>query len=222
MTGSSLTTGTIVYISSGQGNKAVVSKAQANAESTSYGTYGMVRETIPNNSNGYVTISGIVTDLDTSAFAEGTVLYLSPTVAGAFTHIKPIAPNHMVYVGVVIYSHQNHGSIQTRIQNGFELDELHDVYIISPTDNSVLTFDSSLGLWKNKDIVDILPVTLDISISEMTENYAYFGGTLSTGGWQINKWTISTNVKTVATQLNNSSKTTLTTAWADRTTLTYN
>jgi hypothetical protein len=97
--------------------------------------------------------------------------------------------------------------------NGVFLDITGKFDVPAGTSNQYIAGDGS--------IIDF-PTTLAISISEITEDYTYFGGTLSTGGWQINKWTISTNVKTVATQLNNSSKTTLTTAWADRTTLTYN
>lgn len=156
-TGSTLTKGTVVYISGASGNKALVSKSQANSESTSSGTFGMVNADINNNSNGYVTISGIVSGLNTSEYADGTVLYLSPTVAGGYTSTKPSAPNHMVYIGTVTYSHANQGAIQTRIQNGYELDELHNVAISSLADGQLLTWEASTSLWKNKEAPVSLP-----------------------------------------------------------------
>jgi hypothetical protein len=56
----------------------------------------------------------------------------------------------MVYVGVVTRAHPTQGTIQLRIQNGFELDELHDVAISSKTNNDLLAYESSTSLWKNK------------------------------------------------------------------------
>ena len=84
------------------------------------------------------------------SYAAGTQLYLSPTVAGTYTSTKPVAPDHMVYVGVIERSHVNQGSILVRIQNGYELDELHDVAIASKTNNDLLAYESATNLWKNK------------------------------------------------------------------------
>lgn len=149
-TGSTLTKGTIVYISGASGNKCLVSKAQANSEMTSSQTFGMIQEDILNNQNGFIVISGIVTQIDTEIYPDGTILYLSPYIAGNFTSTKPIAPNHMVYVGVVTRQHKNQGEIQTRIQNGYELNEIHDVLISNPQTNQILVRDS--GLWKNLNL----------------------------------------------------------------------
>ena len=146
-TGATLTKGTLVYISGAAGNKCLVSKAQANSESTSSKTFGMIQNDISNNQNGFVVISGIISGLDTSAYVDGTTLYLSPSVAGNYTSTKPVAPNHTVYVGTITRQHANQGEIQVRIQNGYELDEIHDVLIASPANNQILTYDS--GLWKN-------------------------------------------------------------------------
>jgi hypothetical protein len=151
-TGATLTKGTIVYISGGSGNKALVSKALANSDATSASTFGMITADIPNNQNGYVTISGIVSGLNTSAYPDGTTLYLSPTVAGEYTATKPYAPYHLVYVGVVTYSHVNQGSIQTRIQNGYELDELHNVSAQTPTNGQTIVYNSTTNLWENNTV----------------------------------------------------------------------
>jgi hypothetical protein len=154
--GATIIAGSLVYISGGSGNKPLISLSQGNNEPNSSRTFGMVRNDISNNSNGYVVISGQVTDLNTSTYAEGTVLYLSPTTAGGFTSTKPSAPNHLVYIGEVIYSHSQHGTIQTRIQNGYELDELHNVALSSLVDKGILTYEFSTSLWKNKSLGTII------------------------------------------------------------------
>jgi hypothetical protein len=77
-------------------------------------------------------------------------LYLSPTTAGTWTTTKPSAPQHLVYVGIVIRSHPTQGVILVAVQNGYELDELHDVAIASKANNDLLAYESSTDLWKNK------------------------------------------------------------------------
>jgi hypothetical protein len=146
-TGATLAKGTLVYISGAAGNKALVSKALATGDSTSAQTYGMVQADISNNNNGYVVVIGVVSGLDTSTFAEGAQLYLSGATAGAYTSTKPYAPLHLVYVGVVTRSHANLGTIEVKIQNGYEMDELHDVSAQSPTNGDTLVYVSSTGLW---------------------------------------------------------------------------
>ncbi|CAB4192491.1 hypothetical protein UFOVP1233_41 [uncultured Caudovirales phage] len=151
-TGSTLTAGQIVYINGAIGNQPSVALSQANSEATSAGTYAMVETAIANNTNASVITSGTVTGLDTSALTDGDKLYLSPTVAGGWTTTKPSAPNHMVYIGTVTRSHPTLGTIQLRIQNGYELEELHNVAIASVADKDLLAYETSTTLWKNKSI----------------------------------------------------------------------
>ena len=125
-TGATLTKGTVVYINGASGNKPTVTKAIASGDPTSAQTYGLIFADIANNNNGSAILSGDISGLDTSAFTAGTQLYLSSTTAGTYTSTKQYAPNHLVYIGVVSRSHVNQGSIEVRIQNGYELDELHD------------------------------------------------------------------------------------------------
>lgn len=168
-TGATLYKGYIVYISGSTGNRPNFVKAQANAESTSAGTFGVVASDIPNNSDGYVCVLGTIHDLDTRSNAanpftsdtlqDGDTLYLSPTTAGYVTRVKPSAPNHMVYVGKVIRTTPQNGTIVYRIQNGYELEELHNVSAQSPTNLDVLRYDTSTGLWKNDTLINTLGYT---------------------------------------------------------------
>ena len=164
-TGTTLTKGTVIYLSGVSGNKPLAVRAQANSEATSSGTFGVVQNDILTNQNGFAVCAGYLEGFDTSAFAEGAVLWLSPTVAGGFTTTKPQAPNHSVYLGVVTRSHTNQGSVEIRVVNGYELEELHNVLIVNPLNKQVIAYDSVDSLYKNVTlgITDIpgLSTTLD-------------------------------------------------------------
>lgn len=155
-TGSTLTKGTVVYINGASGNKPTVTKAIATGDSTSAQTFGLIQADLANNATGYVVCVGDIIGLDTSAFSEGTQLYLSSTTAGAYTSTKQYAPAHLVYIGVVTRSSSTLGQIEVRIQNGYELDELHDVAISSVANNEFIVYESSTSLWKNKSIGTVL------------------------------------------------------------------
>lgn len=146
-TGSTIGKGSVVYISGATGNVPDITKAIATSDATSAQTLGMVRGDILNNDFGYVVVFGKVNGLDTQSLTEGQQLYLSGTTAGAYTTIKPYAPIHLVYVGIVTRSHPNQGTIEVMIQNGFEMDEIHDVASRNPSDGDVIQYVSSTGLW---------------------------------------------------------------------------
>ena len=161
-TGVTLYKGTIVYILGSTGNRANFVKAQANSEGASAGTFGVIRSDISNNSDGYVTVLGHLDNLDTRSIAtnpftsdtlvDGDNVYLSPTTAGYITNVKPSAPNHLVYIGTVVRTSPTLGTIVYRIQNGFELQELHNVAINGVSNNQLLSYDSATSLWKNKSV----------------------------------------------------------------------
>jgi ribosomal protein L35AE/L33A len=153
-TGATVTKGTVVYISGATGNTATISKAIATTDGTSAQTLGLIKDDIANNGFGYVVVFGRVSGLNTQSLNEGEQLYLSPTVAGGYTTTKPYAPYHLVYVGIVTRSHPTQGSIEVRVQNGYELDEIHDVYAQNPQNGDVLQYVSSTGLWTTTNSID--------------------------------------------------------------------
>lgn len=146
-TGATVTKGTVVYISGATGNTCTISKAIATSDSTSAQTLGLVKDDIANNGFGFVVVYGRVGGLNTQALSEGQQLYLSPTIAGGYTTTKPYAPDHLVYIGIVTRAHPNQGSIEVRVQNGFEMDEIHDVAARNPNDGDLLQYVASTGLW---------------------------------------------------------------------------
>lgn len=62
---------------------------------------------------------------------------------------------------------------------------------------------------------------LSVTNTDFGTATVYYGGLQTTLDWQINRWDLATNTKTIATQANNATYTTLADAWNDRTTLTY-
>jgi hypothetical protein len=151
-TGATLTKGTAVYISGATGQLSTVSKAIATGDATSAQTLGLVTANIANNSNGNVTLIGTITNIDTSAYTDGQQLYLSPTTAGTLTGTKPYAPNHLVYMAVVESAHPSQGKLFVKVQNGYEMDELHDVSAQSPTNGQTLVYNSTTDLWEKNTV----------------------------------------------------------------------
>ena len=152
--GVALTKGQAVYITGASGANIIVGLAQANTEATSSKTFGLINNTLALNGFGNVVCEGPISGIDTSSATEGDAVWLSPTTPGGLVFglaNKPSAPNHMVYLGVVSRAHATQGQIQVKVQNGFELEELHNVQIVSPTGSYTqeLAYDSASGLWKN-------------------------------------------------------------------------
>jgi nitrogen fixation protein len=163
----------VVKISGAQGQRLAVDYAQANNDNNSADTLGVVIETIPTNQEGFIMTVGQLEGINTTgslqgeSWADGDVLYLSPTVPGAVTKVKPTgATGHIVIIGYVEYAHAINGKIYVKIMNGWELDELHNVYIDNGTlaNNQVLTYNSSTSLWNNK----ALPCDIQLAASDET------------------------------------------------------
>ena len=159
-TGSTIPIGSIVYINGATGNRPTVTLAQANNDVNSAQTIGFTKTAIANNGFGFVIVRGELENLNTNSLTEGVQLYLSPTTAGAYTTTKPYAPSHLVYVGIVIRAHPTQGVILVSVQNGYELNELHDVALASEANLDLLTYESSTDLWKNKSFATLGLATL--------------------------------------------------------------
>lgn len=151
-----------VRISGAQGQRLAVAYAQANNDNNSADTLGLVCETIATNQEGFIITVGQLEGINTTGslqgetWADGDVIYLSPTTPGALTKVKPTgATGHIVIIGYVEYAHVNNGKLYVKIMNGWELDELHNVNISSPTNNQILAYTNSTQLWENKSLKSI-------------------------------------------------------------------
>jgi hypothetical protein len=152
-TGSAIAKGKAVYVSGavGSSGKLRVSLASNASESTSTKTFGITRQSIANGAEGEVVSEGLLQGIDTTGANDGDPVWLGTNGNLLFGLAnKPSAPAHLVFLGIVIRGNQaNTGSIFVKIQNGFELEELHNVSITNPADGEVLKYDSSTGLWVN-------------------------------------------------------------------------
>jgi hypothetical protein len=151
----------VVKVSGAQGQRLAVNLAQGNNDLNSADTLGIVTETIATNQEGFIITVGQLENINTTGslqgetWTDGDVLYLSPTTAGRITNIKPNgSTGHIVIIGYVEYAHANNGKIYVKIMNGWELDELHNVFIDTPLNNQALTYETSTDLWKNKTIIE--------------------------------------------------------------------
>lgn len=153
--GATIVKGAVVYINGRHSsNLPTIALAQGNTEANSYNTFALVETDIANGSSGIVIQAGNIGNLNlpTSTYTDGQILYLSPTVAGGYTTTKPLAPNHIVKLGTVTRAHPTLGSIQIKIENGWQLDELSDVQIAAvPNDSTILQFSRVDSLWKAVD-----------------------------------------------------------------------
>lgn len=147
--GTALTKGQVVYISGAQGNRIAVKLAQGNSDPNSAHTIGFVAESITAGAEGWVQSSGPIYKLNTLGYTAGATVYLSPTTPGGWTTTRPSAPNHTVILGFIERVSATVGSIYIKVDNGYELDELHNVKITSVANNDLLQYDSTGPFWKN-------------------------------------------------------------------------
>lgn len=152
VSGSTIPEGAVVYISGSSGQEPTVALANAANEGASSKTIGLVTQQngIANAASGYLCLSGIMRGVNVGAYTAGTPLWLS-NVAGVFTDTKPTPPDNGVFVGWVI-KEGNSGSILVHIQNGYEVNELHDVLYTSLAQNDILQRNSANTLWVNKTL----------------------------------------------------------------------
>lgn len=145
-----ITKGQAVYVSSADGTNMIVSKSDNSTEQTSSKTMGLLESTVAANGKTFVITEGLLAGLNTSMAAAGDAVWLG-TNGDLLYGIanKPKAPAHMVFIGIVTRSNVSNGEIFVKVQNGFELDELHDVAISSPRNQSIILYDSVNKLWRD-------------------------------------------------------------------------
>lgn len=175
-TGSTIAKRKVVRQSGSSGTKLKVDLALADGDANSATTIGITAESISNNSSGFIITAGLLTGVDTIAFTEGDVLWLSSTSSGDITNVRPTQPAHGVRLGYCIKSSAGAGVIYVDILNGFELEELHDVLITSPADNSFLVYESSSSLWKDEGPSD---ARTSLGLGTLATQSGTFSGTSS-------------------------------------------
>ena len=113
---------------------------------------GLLESTLALNGQGYVITEGLLAGLDTSAAgAAGDPVWLGTDgnlIYGLAN--KPVAPAHLVFIGIVTRKQQNNGEIFVKPQNGFEVEELHNVVLTSKASGDTIVWNG--GTWVNRNI----------------------------------------------------------------------
>lgn len=164
---STISKGQVVYAFGATGNRLSVKLASNTADSTSAKTIGVAAENITAGSTGMIICQGVLDGLNLSAYADGDSIYLGAT-AGSITATKPYAPNHLVYVGTVERANAGNGQLYVRIQNGYELDELHNVSAQSPSNGQVLIYNASTSLWEKNTLTAGTGITVTNGAGSIT------------------------------------------------------
>lgn len=144
-----ITKGSVVYLYGASGNVASVKRAYNTSDSFSSKTFAIVKDDIAAGQRGIVITQGVVDKLNLGSYSEGDILWLD-SIPGQFTKTKPYAPYHEVFIGVVQRANNGNGQLYIKVQNGYELQELHNVSLNGQANNDVLYYQSSTNLWKAK------------------------------------------------------------------------
>ena len=176
----------VLKVQDAQGQRLAVDYALADSNGNSTDTIGIVYENINNNQSGRIVVIGELTGLNTTGslqgetWNDGDVLYLSSSTPGNLTKVQPIAPNHLVVVGYVVYAHANQGKIYCKVQNGWEIGELHDCYLPSPSNNDGIFWNSTTTRYENKSITTVLGYTPYYTLDKNNVNVSLTGTTTET------------------------------------------
>ena len=153
-TGSTIAKGKVVYVTGAQGQRLTIALADADIEAAAHTTIGITAESIANNAEGFVFISGVLTGVNTSGLTDGAILYVSST-AGEYTETAPTSPSHSVIVGFVVNGGSaGAGSIYVSVNAGSDLGDLHDVDLTESkstpidADNLLLQDSADISIWK--------------------------------------------------------------------------
>lgn len=122
--GNIILNGKVVYISGADlvENKPTIALAKADIRDTA-SVIGMTTHDIEDQTFGYITILGLVNNLDTSTYSSGDVLYLSTITAGEFTSQIPSEGEIVFKVGTVVKAHATEGSIYVKLSDRGALTE---------------------------------------------------------------------------------------------------
>lgn len=178
--GYTITKGMVVRIT-GSNNSSDIPRiitASYENDDNSANTLGIANETITNGNEGFVMTEGVLKGIDTNAYISGQLLYLGAT--GSITGSAPVAPLHAVRLGEVIRHQSNNGSIYVRIDNGYELGELHNVIDTTTTSSYGDLLIKSGSQWINsRSLTGSYLITGSLNATSFT------GSLLGTGSWAV-------------------------------------
>jgi hypothetical protein len=139
--GADIDNGEVVYVSGASNGNPEITCAKADSASTSDATIGVATQEIIDTAFGRVTGFGVVRGLNTNSWAPGTTLYLSPSVAGAMTSTRPVAPNRTIVIGTVLVQSATVGSILVSIEKESRVVNSKGLYHSNPPNGAFNVLD---------------------------------------------------------------------------------
>lgn len=183
-TSSTITNGSVVYVSGAQGNRMTVDLANASEYDNVQKTIGMATHDIAQNVNGNITTFGIVRDLDTSNYTEGECIYVD-TVAGSFTTITPTFGTARIKAGIVVKSHVSQGEIFICVnEDKYMFGDIVNGNYSGFEDNGVYVAKGSAATWRDEYVGGVwfvpqgasAPDEVNVTIGGVvTKKYAFDG-----------------------------------------------
>jgi len=187
-----------VKVTGAQGQRLTGALAQADSDADSMTIFGIMLETVSVNKSGYVATDGLVRNVNTLGYSDGDIVYLSPVSAGELTPTKPVAPQHLVQMGYIVNGGSGGaGEIYVKVQNGYELGELHNVKTsaeASIANGEVLAWNTSASVWTNSTAL----LDTQASVSALNIQVAAVSASVSALQIQINAVSARTSVNAVA------------------------
>lgn len=197
--GVAINIGQPVYVTTADGTNMIVGLASNASESTSSKTMGLLDATVSINGMANVVTEGLLAGLNTNGTNAGDPVWLGPngTLLYGLAN-KPVAPAHLVFIGIVTRANANNGEIFVKVQNGFEMGELHDYVQNGVQDNYVISYEASTSLYKPKSIATLLGYTAanDSNVVHKTGNETIAG--IKTFSDTTQSTSVSTGAFTVA------------------------
>jgi hypothetical protein len=191
ITGTTLPAYSAVYASGNADGVPTLALAKSDNMST-LPAVGITIEAVDNGTFGRVMQVGLVENVDTTAWAAGTVLYVSETVPGGYTDTPPVYPYFTQEIGTILVSDAVIGSVQVIARsvththaNMNTLNNIEESFTTALKNN----YDTAYG-WGNHASAGYL-TSANLS-GYLT--YAFTGssnittlGTIGTGKWQGDK-----------------------------------
>jgi hypothetical protein len=152
-TGSQINKGEVVYASGtlGASGRILVTKMIADGTIAAKRILGVAAENIANGADGKVVKFGKIRKVDTSAYSNGDILWVSTTAAGAFQNTEPVQADGEIALPIayVVYSSASNGEIFVRItpidENEYQNYDagLADIAGLTPTDGNFIVGNGS-------------------------------------------------------------------------------
>lgn len=159
-----ISSGDVVVFEGSVGDNILAKRGLNSSDLDGHFIMGVATEDIEDEGFGRITSFGEVKHINTLNFDDAedqsnSILYMSDSINGGLTNIKPQAPLLKSAVAVVKRWHNETGSVIVRPDFGVRLNGLQDIEIINPNDNDILYYDNSLGIWTNKDFPNITTIS---------------------------------------------------------------